>query len=666
MKQKIKYIALFTLLLSYGSVNAQSVVVRVKAGDNQALIDAIISANKNSNQTIILLEPGVNGDTSFDFTMPFEGSDNALPVITSDIKISGGNSNQTYNFIGVQSSNFRLFGVEGTGKLRIEDQITIESFGFNGNGGAISVSDNAFLKIDNIKFFNNFATGNGGAISLSGSAGIRSFRCTFDENRSSNLGGALSITSTGTNNIYQSIFENNNAVVFGCDINYSSSSNDGSLEIFYNTFVADCKNVLIENPNGKLRISSNTFAGKGDLLDTTSAVSLISNVIDVEPDTKQSLDKACNTFGIGVITSLGYNVDSSNSCNLTHETDLLNTDPLLNLPDINGIITLQSSSPAIDTGANTYLENNNGFDFLPCGYKDSRGLGRPQDANGDGVFECDRGSYEVQGGVDLSHAQSGLYFDMDRSGEGIIVEMLGSGSALVTMFTYHPNKTDLMWFIGVGDVVGNSIVIDTLQRTSGGVFGSAFNADDIVRTDIGGMSIVFPNCESQSNPGRLTFEAGFEFANELENMLVKNSRLSRLLNCNQSQPNAQSGRSGAFFDPARSGEGIFVQVLDNGNAVVIFYTYTPDGKQFWSISSDVQIDGNTLTANMLYPASTTGFGSQFNPDEVNLQPWGTLILEYQAGCSNINVNYNSVVNGYGSGTLSYQRLTQPAGTTCDL
>ncbi|MBL4659614.1 MAG: hypothetical protein JKY19_04605, partial [Alcanivoracaceae bacterium] len=124
--------------------------------------------------------------------------------------------------------------------------------------------------------------------------------------------------------------------------------------------------------------------------------------------------------------------------------------------------------------------------------------------------------------------------------------------------------------------------------------------------------------------------------------------------------------SGAFFDPARSGEGVFVQVLDNGSAVVIFYTYTPDGKQFWSLSSDVQITGNTITANMIYPASTTGFGSQFNPLEVDFQPWGTLTLEYQPGCSLVNMGYTSIVAGFGSGNYSYQRLTQPAGTTCDL
>jgi hypothetical protein len=294
------------------------------------------------------------------------------------------------------------------------------------------------------------------------------------------------------------------------------------------------------------------------------------------------------------------------------------------------------------------------------------GLGRPQDFDGDGVFTCDRGPVEVQGGDNLSNAQSGLYFDVDRNGEGIILEMLSATSALVTMFTYAPNKTDLMWFIGVGNVVGNSVVIDNIQSTSGGVFGAGFDTNAIVNNDVGSLSVVFPDCNASSNPGRMVFQTKSEFKDSIENLLVKSSRLSRLLNCDQSQPNPQSGRSGAFYDPARSGEGVFVEVLDNGSAVVIFYTYTPDGKQFWLISSDVQINGNTITANMIYPAATTGFGSQFNASEIDFQPWGTLTLEYQPGCSQVNMAYASTVSGFGSGTHPYQRLTQPAGTSCDL
>lgn len=310
---------------------------------------------------------------------------------------------------------------------------------------------------------------------------------------------------------------------------------------------------------------------------------------------------------------------------------LLDNTNLMVTVDANGIPQPNTGSPLIESGPVDFVNN-----VLPCSYKDMNGLGRPQD------------------------------FDGDRNGEGIIVEMLNASSALVTMFTYHPNKTDLMWFIGIGNIVGNSIVIDEVLRTSGGVFGSGFNADNIVRTDVGGMSIIFPDCDSSANPGRLTFQAGFEFASELENMLVKNQRLSRLLSCNQTQSNAQTGRSGSFYDPNRSGEGIFVEVLDNGSAVIIFYTYTPDGKQFWFISSGVQITGNTLTASMVYPASTTGFGSQFDPNEIDLQPWGTLTLEYQPGCSQVNVSYSSTVAGFGNGTYNYQRLTQPAGTVCDL
>jgi hypothetical protein len=180
------------------------------------------------------------------------------------------------------------------------------------------------------------------------------------------------------------------------------------------------------------------------------------------------------------------------------------------------------------------------------------------------------------------------------------------------------------------------------------------------------MSLIFPDCEATANPGRLVFQANNQFMGELENLLVKNNRLTRLISCNQSQQNPMTGRSGSFFDPNRSGEGIFIQVLENGQVVVIFYTYTPEGKQFWFLSSNAQINGNTITTDMVYAASSTGFASQFNADEIDLQPWGTITIEHQPGCNLLNITYNSTVAGFGNGALTYQRLTQPAGTTCDI
>jgi hypothetical protein len=81
----------------------------------------------------------------------------------------------------------------------------------------------------------------------------------------------------------------------------------------------------------------------------------------------------------GVITSLGHNIDSENTCSFTNGGDLTNTNPLLGSLQDNGGSTfthaLMIGSPAIDAG------DNNG-----CPVTDQRGYYRDT--------SCDIGSYE--------------------------------------------------------------------------------------------------------------------------------------------------------------------------------------------------------------------------------------------------------------------------------
>ncbi len=198
----------------------------------------------------------------------------------------------------------------------------------------------------------------------------------------------------------------------------------------------------------------------------------------------------------------------------------------------------------------------------------------------------------------------------------------------------------------------------------GGVFGAAYDPDLVDRQFIGAMSLVFSNCASGAGaPGRQLYQS--ETGAEFGDLLVDAFRLSTVVDC-QGNSSPQAGRSGSFFDPARDGEGIFVQWLTNGQVIVIWYTFDPQGNQFWTISGDVSIDGNTVTANMLYPAASTRFGAQFNADDIDLQPFGTVTLQYMPGCNSMTFSYNSTVAGFGAGSYNYSRLTSLTGTTCDL
>jgi len=541
---------------------------------------------------------------------------------------------------------------------------TFRGFSNPENGGVFAIENGGSLNLKGGIFENNSSAQSGGSVyCASGST------CEFDQSHfreSSGLFGGA-IACHGNCSVSNSQFNDNTASQFGCDLDvpFGGTTTFAQNIIRNYDFSAGCQTDSIESNGGVVWIIDSfiEFDRKRPIFNSTGELTVIGSEFvngEFKRKNETEIKALCNDFGTGAITSNGYNVDSGNGCFLNHATDLQNTDALVTFDEA-GHPILQSNSPSVESAKSTFSNN-----VLPCAYKDIAGLARPQDFDGDGVFTCDRGPIELQGGDDLTFAQSGLFYDVDRNGEGIIIEMLSADTAVITMFTYHPNKSELMWLIGVGKVKGNSIVTDDLIRTKGGKFGSGFDAQAIENEYIGGMSVIFPNCEATEKAGRLVVQTNNKYKAEIENLLNKNTRLSSMLSCNQTQSNPLSGRSGSFFDPLRSGEGVFVEVLGNGNAVLIFYTYTPDGKQFWTISSDVQISGNTLTAQMIYAANTTGFGSEFIADEINFLPWGTITMEYKTGCNDVDFSYNSSINGFGSGALNYKRLTQLAGLTCDL
>ena len=91
----------------------------------------------------------------------------------------------------------------------------------------------------------------------------------------------------------------------------------------------------------------------------------------------------------GTITSLGHNLEDTNSCAFTGPGDLHNIDPLLSpLRDNGGALpthALLPGSPAIDAGDNA-----------GCPAADQRGVARPKDGDADGTATCDIGAYEYQ------------------------------------------------------------------------------------------------------------------------------------------------------------------------------------------------------------------------------------------------------------------------------
>ncbi len=654
----------------------------VASGDIAALRSAVVQANTNAGSDTI------NVSGFFPFDAAFQGG---ATVAVADITGNG-----TLTIIGTgatpatlrgQANGIRLFNVTGSGDLVLQN-LEMDNFSVTGNGGIISqnggkltlrnsivsngrasgdgggvfVNDGNFFAFD-ATFRGGVAVASGGALSIGGNDTIVIERSTFSGNGAAR-GGGIDFFGSGTLTVSNSVFDQNTATVFGCDFNQESSPNAPEGLFIGNTFIgSNCTNVRIEQPSGRLQITGSTISHNtvGHGIDSTGGVVLGSSIIVAANQLgggSAQIKQGCRDFGSSAISSAGGNLSSDATCFLTQPTDQQNVDPRLGVPDSKGSIPLLAGSPAIDRGGSA-LRTVGGRPTLPCGYKDSRGLGRPQDGNNDGTHACDSGSYEVQGGADITGSYSAAYFDTSRGGEGTLMEILDGGIAFVAKFTYRPNG-GTAWFIGVGNVAGNSVVLDDFLITTGGVFGAGFDPASVNRIRVGGASYNFSTCDSSARPGRLAFAA--EPGNGYEDLLVNASRLTSIVPCSGA-PSANAGRSGSFFAANRSGEGILVQFLPDGRVFLVWYTYDPQGNQFWIVSGDVTVNGNVVTAQMLYPATTTRFGSQFNSSQIGLQPWGTVTLTY-SGCDNLTYAYTSSVAGFGNGQYNYQRLTRLRGTTC--
>ncbi len=125
---------------------------------------------------------------------------------------------------------------------------------------------------------------------------------------------------------------------------------------------------------------------------------------------------------------------------------------------------------------------------------------------------------------------------------------------------------------------------------------------------------------------------------------------------NGGQIRSPSGElSGSYYDPARPGEGLFIEVGQVGERRVLFvswYTYF-QGMQRWIIGNVDFPPGATEVTVPLTVTAGTGFGSNFNPVDVQYIPWGSATFRFLS-CTELGFDWES--DDGDSGSYSYVRL----------
>jgi hypothetical protein len=123
--------------------------------------------------------------------------------------------------------------------------------------------------------------------------------------------------------------------------------------------------------------------------------------------------------------------------------------------------------------------------------------------------------------------------------------------------------------------------------------------------------------------------------------------------------------SGSWYSPERNGEGFTLQVLDNGTAHALWFTYPPAGaagQQAWIYASGGRIEGDRIRFEGAFTTRGPRFGATFDPAAVQVIPWGTLEFRF-TGCNAAELTYAGPA-AWGSGTRAVSRLTALAELEC--
>lgn len=122
--------------------------------------------------------------------------------------------------------------------------------------------------------------------------------------------------------------------------------------------------------------------------------------------------------------------------------------------------------------------------------------------------------------------------------------------------------------------------------------------------------------------------------------------------------------NGVWFDRGHSGEGWIIEVLPNGLAFVTWFTYAPPGSetdQSWITATGIVSDSRIILDKAQLPVGAR-FGDAFLESEVDRQPWGKIVFEFNQ-CDGGRVVYEGP-DGFRAGMQRLDRLTSVPGLTC--
>ena len=253
---------------------------------------------------------------------------------------------------------------------------------------------------------------------------------------------------------------------------------------------------------------------------------------------------------------------------------------------------------------------------------------------------------------------SAHWYNPERDGEGLVLEILDEDKALLYWFTYDAEGNQ-RWLLDVGDIVGHEIVFPELTVTRGGRFGPDFDPDEVVLEVVGEASLKFSDCDH----GEFTYSAlGHSETIPMVRLSQTMAAGCQIAHGIPGEPiRDYAGQSGSWYDPAHNGEGYTLHWLSRDEALLIWFSYDSEGNQVWMTGTGSYEDGS-IEFPMLQSTRGGQFGGDFNPEDVEFFDWGSLVLELD--CQGGTALFESPLPEFGAGSLELDRLTYLSRPAC--
>jgi hypothetical protein len=256
------------------------------------------------------------------------------------------------------------------------------------------------------------------------------------------------------------------------------------------------------------------------------------------------------------------------------------------------------------------------------GYEDENGTDRTHTGGMDRTISFQVTSEPMDDPFVVEPGTSAVWYDVDRDGEGFVLEVVSPEVAVMYWFTYD-TEGNQDWYTAAGEIRGNRFLFPQLIHTTGGEFGPDFDPGKVVRTPVGSASFIWSSCDSGEMKYTLDRDGqGFRQGR------MSVSRVTRVMGMPCTDPAEPPTRdeyllSGSWYDPGHDGEGYTFAVMTSGQVALYWFSFDPQGDPRWFYGVGEFVDGRIVFEDM---QTTRGgvFGPDFDILCVERSHWGTM------------------------------------------